>query len=543
MDTIFYHGNIYTQDPACPKCSALAIKNGIIIALGNDEDILSMATGRTKLINLNGHLMMPGFVDTHMHVMFYAQLAGMIDLSRARSFEDVRRLFADKITENSADKDKWVQGIGFNQDTWDIKQVPTRRDLDLISTEIPITIRRACYHITVCNTKAMEIMGLMKEQQESTTVNMGFYPDGTPNGLLNEDSQNLVSNALPLPSLEDLQQMILSACQDAAAQGITEIHTDDFTVIPGDWGRTIMAAYTTLSKDNKLPVRIYQQCSLWDMDSLKNFLSAGYCTGDDFGFYRIGPLKLIADGSLGAHTAWMRKPYKNAPDTCGSPNMSDDEMYSLMKYAHDRGMQIATHCIGDASLEQALNTYERIQLENPRSDCRHGIVHCQIMDSAQQDRFQKQNILAYVQPIFLRSDMHIVDDCIGAENSSQTYNWRRYVDLGVHMSGGSDCPVEPFDILPNLAYAVTRTNPDTGESWHTENGLTLEEAVKMFTAEGAYTSFAEKIRGSLSVGKCADMVVLDKDIFNIPSSEIHTAKVLLTMVGGKISHDNMQMGK
>ena len=248
--------------------------------------------------------------------------------------------------------------------------------------------------------------------------------------------------------------------------------------------------------------------------------------------------KLIADGSLGSHTAWMRNPYKNAPDTCGTPNMSDDEIYELMKCAHDHGMQIATHCIGNAAVQQVLDTYERIQLENPRTNCRHGIVHCQIMDSIQQDRFQKQNILAYIQPIFLRYDMHIVDDCIGAENSAQTYNWRRFADLGVHMSGGSDCPVEHFDIIPNLAYAVTRTNPNTGESWHKENSLSLEEAVKMFTYEGAYTSFSENVRGSLKPGKLADLVVLDKDIFKIPGSEIHTAKVLLTMAGGKISYNS-----
>ena len=205
-----------------------------------------------------------------------------------------------------------------------------------------------------------------------------------------------------------------------------------------------------------------------------------------------------------------------------------------MKMAHDHGMQIAIHCIGDAALNQALTMYERIQRENPRTDCRHGIVHCQIMDEAQQDRFKKSNILAYIQPIFIKSDMNIVDDCVGEDLARQSYNWRRFEDLGVHQSGGSDCPVEPFDILPNMEYAITRTNPQTGQSWYPENAVTREEALKIFTLEGAYASFSENQKGSLTVGKYADLAVLDRDILAIEAGDIHNTQVLMTMVEGKI---------
>ena len=291
MDTVFYNGKIYTQNPAVPECSALAIKKGVIIAAGSDEEILPMAGEQTKKIDLEGKLMLPGFVDTHMHVLFYAQLADMIDLSTAQSFEDVRSLFKARIQDGTSHGCGWIQGIGFNQDYWKEKKIPTRMDLDSISTEIPLTIRRACYHITVCNTKAMELMGLMSETHESTSINMGFYSDGTPDGLLKEDSQNLVSKALPVPTVSDLKQMILRTCEDAAAQGITEIHTDDFEVLPGDFGRTIMQAYKELSEEDLLPVRIYQQCSLWSMEALNTFLSDGHFSSESFGFYRLGPLK------------------------------------------------------------------------------------------------------------------------------------------------------------------------------------------------------------------------------------------------------------
>lgn len=237
---------------------------------------------------------------------------------------------------------------------------------------------------------------------------------------------------------------------------------------------------------------------------------------------------------LAAHTAWMLKPYKNDSGTTGIQAESDEKLYTLMKMAHDHGMQIAIHCIGDAALNQALTMYERIQRENPRTDCRHGIVHCQIMDEAQQDRFKKSNILAYIQPIFIKSDMNIVDDCVGEDLARQSYNWRRFEDLGVHQSGGSDCPVEPFDILPNMEYAITRTNPQTGQSWYPENAVTREEALKIFTLEGAYASFSENQKGSLTVGKYADLAVLDRDILAIEAGDIHNTQVLMTMVEGKI---------
>lgn len=533
MDTIFYHGNFYTGDQFVPHCQAIAVKNGVILALGQDKDILPLASDTTKCIDLQGKFVLPGFTDSHMHLLFYAQLADMADLSKAGSFQDVKEICRSHIPQAAAEH-KWVQGIGFNQDFWSEKRIPTRLDLDEISADVPITIRRACCHITVCNTPAMIAMGLMGEKRETTSINMGFFAEGTPDGTLREDSQNLISAVLPVPSQAGIESMILRACRQAAAKGITEIHSDDFQFIPGGYGDAIVAAYRHLSETGQLPVRIYQQCALWDLPSLEHFLEQGYRTGMSFGHYRLGPLKLICDGSLGAHTAWMRAPYQNDPSTCGKSNMTDEEIIALCQTAHDHNMQIAVHCIGDAALEQALSTLETVQCRNPRTDCRHGIVHCQIMDPAQQLRFQHNNLLAYIQPVFLRSDMHIVDDCVGTALGSQSYNWRRFADLHVHMSGGSDCPVEPFDILPNLEYAVTRTNPDTGVSWHAEHSLTLEEAIAAFTKEGAYASFSENIRGTLSVGKYADLVVLSQNLFSIPPSEIHTAEVDLTVADGKI---------
>lgn len=533
MDTILFNGNFYSLDEMYKNCTAVAIKNGIIIRMGNDEEILALAEKDTKVIDLEGKFVLPGFVDSHMHFLGIAQQADLVDLTETKSFAEAVELCLAQM-EKLNDTKKWVLATGFNQDYWDIKTMPTRNDLDTISKEYPVVFRRACGHISICNTKGLEVLGILNERKNDTKFEMGFYADGTPSGFLYETTQGLYMNVQPEPSFEDLKRMIINCANYAASKGITEVHTDDFVFNLEDGGKSIMSMFKYLASTNELPIRIYQQCSLREDETLTEFLENGNCTGDNYGLYKIGPLKLMADGSLGAHTAWMRKPYLNEPETCGTGNMTDEKAYSLMKKAHDAGMQIAVHCIGDAALEQTLNMYRRIQQENPRPDCRHGIVHCQIMDEELQNRFKEDNILAYVQPIFLKSDMNIVDDCVGTKIAKQSYNWRRFCDMGIHQSGGSDCPVEPFDILPNLQYAVTRKNPDTGKEWYAENSVTLEEAIKMFTYEGAYASFSENLKGTLSVGKYADLVVLDNNLFEIDPDVIRDTAVLMTMVNGRI---------
>ena len=457
MDTILFNGKIYTKEAAQSDTefpTAIGITADKITAIGRDAEVFAKADAWTKQIDLAGKLVLPGFVDSHAHILFYAQQETMLDLSEAVSFREVCRLIEQRIQETK-ERGKWVQAIGFNQDNWDEKRMPTRRDLDNISKTVPISIRRSCYHITVCNTCALQEMGILDEKSNMTDLQMDFYEDGTPNGIIREDSQNLIAQAQPELTQNEIEQLIQTACKQAASVGITEIHSDDFQFIPHDNGKKVMRAYKKLAAAKKLPIRIYQQCSLWDIKALQDFIDEGNLENRDFGFYRLGPLKLIGDGSLGAHTAWMRTPYINEPDTRGKANMCDEEIYQLCSLAHRSGMQIAIHCIGDAALQQALDTFKRIEEEYPRKNCRHGIVHCQIMDKLQQECFQSQNLLAYVQPVFLRSDMNIVDACTNL--GSQSYNWRRFLDLGVHMSGGSDCPVELFTIMPNLAYAVNES--------------------------------------------------------------------------------------
>lgn len=520
MDTIFYNGVFYTQDQAYPQCSAAAVKNGVITALGTDEEVLLLAGHATEKIDLHGNFVVPGFIDSHLHLIYDAMVRRTIDLSQTESLAEAVALCREKAAEAEA-RSSWLLAGNFNQDDWTEHRLPTRADMDAISTKVPVVFQRACLHISVCNTKALEAAGLLEQ---------------CPDGIVREQEQNAISQAEPLPDLEELKELILDGADKASEAGITEVHTDDFTVLPGTCGQLIMQAYRELSEAGLLNVRIYEQCNLETLPELKQFLAAGHRTGDDYGFFRIGPLKIIADGSLGVHTAAMRTPYQNAPDTKGIYNYTDEELSQMVSMAQENNMQMAIHCIGDGALEQTLTALRIAHCENPKPNLRHGIVHCQIMSKEQQDWFQKLNLLAYIQPIFVRYDMHIVEDCVGKELAKTSYNWRRFADLGVHQCAGSDCPVEKFDILPNLQYAVTRKDPDSGKSWYPEYALTLEEALRAFTYEGAYAAFSEDVRGSISVGKYADLTVLDRNLFEIPAEEISEAKVVLTMAGGKVTY-------
>lgn len=535
-DTIWYNGKFYTQDAAYPSCSAVYCRDGVIMAMGTDQEILSLhpqGADITEKHDLNGRYVMPGFIDSHLHLLEYAEHEKMVHLESAKSLEDVIARCSE-VLPYAKQNHKWIRAVGFNQDDWDEKVLPTRKDLDRISTEVPITIRRICLHVSVCNTKAMELMGLLENPPQKDPENFDTYEDGSLNGIIRESSQFLLNEVFPPLSKDEIKELIIYGCNQAAAKGLVEVHTDDFHSLPNEHGETILAAYQELAEDGLLPIRIYEQCYLTNEEGLDAFLAEGHYTGETTGLFRVGPLKIVLDGSLGSHSAKMRKDYKNEPGQRGISYYDKDELYHYAKKAHDAGMQIAVHSIGDGSLDEILDVYQQIQWENPRTDCRHGIVHCQIMDRAQQDRFREMNLLGYVQPIFLRYDMNIVDNCVGEELASQSYNWRRFLDEGVHLSGGSDCPVESFDVMDNIQYAVSRTNFKENKSWYPENAVTLPEAIRMFTYEGAFASFAERTRGIIGIGKSADFTVLDRDIFQTATEDIDKIKVCATVVNGNL---------
>lgn len=534
MDTIFYNGVIRTLDKAYPQVSAMAVKDGVILRLGTDQEVLSLADANTKKIDLEGRLMLPGFSDTHLHLLFYATFKRRIDLVDTTSYEEVVRLCKDD-AEKARKENRWVIGCNFNQVNWsDVNKIPDRHDLDAIAADVPVFLQRACGHIVCLNTKALQLAGLWDERADTTKHTMDFGEDGLPNGYVRENSAMCVQSCWERFTVKAIKEMLVTVCKEAASKGIVQVHSDDFNLVADDDFADVIQAYKELAEEGRLPIRVNEQIRFRRAEQIQRFLDMGYRANDTLGRFKFGPIKFLCDGSLGSHSAAMRQPYRNDPGTKGLLLFGDEELYELAELAYTNSFHLVAHCIGDAALEQMLNTIQRVSRTHPHPDRRNGIIHCQIMDQAQQDRFKEMNLVAYVQPVFLKADSKVVDDCVGPELGRQSYNWRRYEDLGVHMCGGSDCPVEPFDVLPNLYYAVTRRDGRNGPQWYPENGVTLEEAVEMFTSEAAYASYDEDRYGTLTVGKYADLVVLDRNIFERPLEELFDTQVMLTMVEGEI---------
>ena len=537
MDRIFFNGQIVTVDPQYPEVSAVAVKNGIVMAVGSDEEVKAMAGPATEMVDLKGAFMCPGLIDSHMHLLLLSNKLRRTDIGVAKTFQECMDIMA-KAAEEKKGTNGWAMGIGFNQDDWtDCNEVPTRLDLDKACGDVPAYIERACGHIATLNTKAMELMGMMNEKEGESQYKLRYFEDGTPNGVLCEDTVRLVEEYFPIPTVPEMKELILMGARYIAAKGLVGVHSDDLNlVVPVKDMPVILQAYKELSEADELPIRVHQQCRMLNLPMIEKFCSE-YKVRTKWGRnFTIGDIKIMGDGSLGAHTAVLRGEYKNAPEDHGIPLHDDEELYAMFRVAHNAGYPIVVHVIGDGAMDQVVNGYELVMNENPKANMRHGIIHCQIMDEAQQDRFVKLNLLAYAQPVFVRYDSQIVDDCVGSELAKTSYNWRRYIDLGVHMSGGSDCPVEDCDPLANLYYAVTRMGMD-GKPWYPENGVTMEEALRMFTIEGAYSAFEEAERGSITVGKYADFTVLDKNIMKNPPEELLNTKVLMTVVNGKTVYE------
>ncbi len=539
VDSIYYNGNFRTLDKSVPEAQAIAVKNGIIFKIGSNKDILNLANTHTAVIDLNNGYALPGFSDSHFHLVHYANTKRKVELSGARSLADIIDLCIKGLHKRQQENG-WLLGCGWNQDYWHDAIFPSKGDLDKVSTEIPIAITRTCYHVTVVNSKALEILGLDKNIPILTNGIVCVDENGEANGILLESAQNIVSKYLGIPGLDKIKDMILDACMDVAAAGITSIHTDDFEAFSENTSDLIIQAYQELAREGKLPIRIYQQCMFKKPEYLKEFLMKGYKTGNEYGFYKIGPLKLLNDGSLGARTAFLSRPYRDAPNQRGVCLYSQDDLMQMIQIGHNGGMQIAIHCIGDAAIKMAIGCFEAVMIAHPRIDARHGIVHCQITDMSIIEKVKALNLLVYAQPIFMRYDREIILSRVGADLAATSYNWRAYTCRNVHLSGGSDCPVEKFDIMPNIYCAVTGKNPENNQdmAWHPENCLTLDEAVCAFTIEGAYASFQENERGTVSIGKYADIVVLNKDIYKVNEDQIKDIKVKMTIVNGSVKYRN-----
>ena len=368
MDRIFYNGVIKTVDDAYPVVSAVCVQGGIIMHVGSDEEMLKYKTENTELIDLQGKFMMPGFIDSHMHMILTHYQNMQLDLGGCKTKKEVLDLLKAEADRHRAEgrEHEWVNAVNFNQDYWiDDKNIPTRLELDEAAGDVPCRILRCCGHTASHNTKALQIMDVMKEKPGETKLNMKFLADGTPQGQLFEGDAELASQYVEVPSVEEYVQWIKEETANCAKLGLVAIHSDDLNMVaPGRDVQNVMDAYKVAAETGQMSIKVYEQCRIEEAELLKEFVKK-YPRGTMFGTrFVTTSIKEMGDGSLGAHSAVLRGSYANDPEAKGVQVHSDEEMFELFQIAHDAGYPVVVHCIGDGAVEQVLNGIEHVQNNN-----------------------------------------------------------------------------------------------------------------------------------------------------------------------------------
>lgn len=544
MSLILYNGKIRTGEGLFEQ--AVLCENGRIKAVGSNENILEMDSDAEK-VDIGGRLVLPGFNDSHMHLVSVGNTFSQIDLRETKSIDEALNLcravigdddFSGAVQAGKDGKEKWIQCFGWNEDNWEEHRYLTREDLDKISTTRPVVAVRVCLHACTINSKGLELMGISESTPQPEGGGFDVDENGKPTGVLYEMLPQIYEK-MGEPTVDDIKEIILNAGNSAASKGLTSVQTDDLRSLPGQNMKNVVEAYRELSEEGRMPVRVTEQCQLMTMDDYDEFIGYGYHSGQGNDTFKLGPLKTFCDGSLGARTAWLKEPYADDPENCGTRIYEDEEeLYSLVKRAHEDGMPAAIHCIGDAGAEQAVTAIEKALAEDSGGDVRHGIVHAQILNKDLLERMKKDGIIAYIQPVFLEYDLHMAESRVGEERLAWSYPFRQMYDMGICTPFGTDCPVESFNPLTNIYCAVTGKDFDgmPEEGWHREKLLTVDEAVRCYSEYSAWASYEENEKGKIAPNYKADLTVLNEDIFEIPPEQIKDVQVFMTLMGGNITY-------
>ena len=530
MKQIFVNGKVYTG--SLPLSTAFAEEGGVFIYAGDDAGALALAGPEDPVTDLGGAFVCPGFNDSHMHLLGYGRLLSSMPLAEhTASLADMLATMQTWAAEHPSAE--WIYGRGWNQDYFtDEARMPEASDLDKVSTDRPVCAVRACGHCLAVNHKALQMLGI----DASTPVPRGGkieLKDGQPNGLFFDGAMELIYSGIPAPGIEELKDYILTACRGLNAYGITSSQTDDYCVFRNlDWQK-INEAYRQLEEEGRLTVRVNQQTNLDTPEKLQDYLDKGLHTGVGTHMYKMGPLKLLQDGSLGARTAYLSRPYADDQTQTGFPIHTQQELDELIGLAHQNGMPAAAHVIGDRAMDMVLDAYEKAFRALPRQDHRSGLVHCQISRPDQFERIRDLGLHIYAQSIFLDYDTRIVEKRAGKELASTSYSWKTLKDMGVTVSNGSDGPVEMPNVLAGIQCAVTRQSLSGGPVYLSDQAFSMQEALDSFTKAGAFASFEEEFKGRIAPGMAADFTVLSEDLFQTEPCRIKDVQVLQTWLGGK----------
>ncbi len=529
-DLVLVNGKIWTVNDKQPEAEAVAILGNRIAAVGSTQEIRKWIGANTKVIDLQGKRVTPGFNDSHVHFFDGGRGLASVQLRDARTPEEFRnriRDFAAKLP-----KGRWVLNGNWDHENWNPPALPTRQLIDSVTPDNPVFINRLDGHMCLANSLALKLAGVTRETPDPPGGTIVRDANGEATGVLKDAAMSYVYKVIPNPSEDEMAEAIRAAMRYAAENGVTSV--EDMSASPD-----IFAVYQKLLANGELTVRISGHQPLAEWQRLARVgIRAGF--GNDK--LKIGALKGFADGSLGSTTALFFEPYLDDPKTSGLPS---DEMFPESKMlnnilnADKAGLQIAVHAIGDKANKTILDFFAEAEKQNGARDRRFRIEHAQHLRPEEIKRFGSQRVIASMQPYHAIDDGRWAENRIGSNRAKGTYAFRSLLDAGAVLAFGSDWFVAPMEPLMGIYAAVTRRTLDgkRPQGWVPEQKITVAEAVRAFTMGSAYASFDEKIKGSIEPGKLADLTVLSADIFKIDPVEIEKVKVALTVFDGKVVYE------
>jgi len=524
MKRLWYGGTIYTMEKENETAEAVLVEKDKIIAVGNKAELWHQAD---EVIDLKGAAMYPGFVDSHLHMIFQGEKLIRLDLSKASTAEEMLNLIKEAAEKTPSDQ--WLFGEGWNENNFPDKRIPSKEELDAIRKE-PIILTRVCHHVVLGNTAALTAGGISEESNSPAGGEIGRDENGQLNGLLYDQATNAVTNAIPKVGesyIESLTEALNLAIDDMLAHGLTGGHTEDMHYF-GKYTNPLTAFKRVIGKKKHFRVNLLRHHEVFEeMQNVK----AEYTEP----FIEPGAMKIFADGALGGSTAALTKPYADQPNNYGLLIHTDDRLEELVKLARKYGEPVAVHMIGDAGAEQVLTILEKYPLTNGKRD---RLIHCCILSEELAARIEKLPVVLDLQPAFVPSDFPWVINRLGKERLEWAYAWRKLVDRGIMCAAGTDAPVEDISPIASIYGAVERKKPGTDhDGYLPEEKLTRFQAIRMYTVGSAQAIGKEYVRGLIKPGFDADFSIFDRDLFAGTSEDMLEAKAVQTVVAGKIVFD------
>jgi predicted amidohydrolase YtcJ len=535
VDLILVHGKIWTENPRQPEAEAVAIQGNRIVEVGDNDSIRKLAGPKTRIIDLNGLRVVPGFNDAHVHFYMGGDGITSVQLHEASNPEEFRKRIAEFAHTRS--KGEWILNGNWDHERWTPARLPTHQLIDDVTSDNPVFVNRSDGHMCLANTLAMKLAGIDKNTKDVPGGVIVRDAEGNPTGIFKDAAKGLIEHVQPHPSMEQILSAIKAAQAYATENGVTSVQDMGvFTAQGVDTMADVIRGYQILEKRGELQVRVSTHLPLADW---KRLASAGIMA--DFGSEKLqmGALKSFADGSLGSTTAWFYEPYSDAPTTSGIPSpelLHPEEMYAEMRDADRAGLQIAVHAIGDRAIRTILDMFEKLEMENGVSGRRLRIEHAQHLSPADIPRFPKLHVVASMQPYHAIDDGRWADKRIGPERVKTTYAFRSLLDAGAVLAFGSDWFVAPINPLAGIYAAVTRRTLDgkNPNGWVPQQKISVAEAVHAYTVGSAYASLEDGAKGSIEPGKLADLAVLSDDIFHMNPVDIENSRVNITIFDGKV---------